>query len=838
MKNGILICFSLLLLLLKNVSAQNEVPAYDSSVVNYANPKEYTIAGITVTGTQYLDKDILIALAGIRIGDRIDIPSQEISKAVKNLWKQQLFANVKIYVDHTEGDNAYLNYVLEERPRLSGFTFKGTKKGEEDDLRKKINLNRGKVLTDNVKINTISTVKTFFADKGYQNCKVSIHEVPDSTQQNSMLYYILVDRGNRVKIDNIDFTGNTQVSTSKLHSLMKKTKENTKTPWSIFTISRFKPKEYEADKTKILDYYSSHGYRDARILSDTVFHNDVGNLHIIINLAEGNKYYFRNINWVGNTKYTEAQLDSVLRIKKGDVYDESFLQKRLSGDPKGDDVGSLYMDDGYLFFGVIPVEVSVANDSIDLEMRVHEGPQAIINRVTIEGNTKTHEHVIRRVIRTLPGSKFSRADVIRTQREISTLGFFDPEKMDIRTDPHPENGTVDLTYVVSEKPSDQVELSAGWGGKGTGVIGSLGVTFNNFSIKGIGDRESWTPLPSGDGQTFSIRFQSTGKAYQSFNISFTEPWLGGKKPNSLNIGTYFSRYTNGLTPTDINYGRLATIGGSVGIGKQLKWPDDFFTLLSEVDVTNYNLHNYVTNFFISNGNALSISLKETFGRNSEGPDFLFPKWGSNFSVSLAVTPPYSLFSNKDYSTLPASEKYKLVEFHKERFLAEWYANVTGKLVLKLSAKGGYLGYYNPEIGLPPFERFQVGGDGLSQNYSLYGIDFISQRGYDVYTLPGNPAPIFNKFSAELRYPFSTNPSAFIYGTLWAEAGNAWYSFDNYDPFNLKRAVGVGLRVYLPIFGIVGFDYGWPFDDPTKNVHSFNSFFTSGRFSIVLGFEPQ
>ncbi len=826
----------LMFMMLKFVSAQETMTGYDSLVVSYDNPKEYSIAGVKVEGTQFLDKDILVAISGIRIGDRIEIPGPEISKAVKNLWKQQLFANVKIYIDSTDGDKAWLKYVVAERPRLSGFTFRGTTKSEENDLREKIKLNRGKVLTDNVKVNTVSTIKAYYADKGFLNASVDVKEVLDTTQANSMLYYIYVDKSHRVKIDKINITGNSAVSTNKLHSLMKKTKENTYTPWSIFSLSRFKPKEYETDKGHILDYYSAHGYRDAHIVTDSVYKNADGNLNIDINLVEGNKYYFRNITWVGNSKYSDGKLDSVLRIKKGDVYDESYLQRRVSGDPKGDDVGSLYMDDGYLFFGVNPVEVAVINDSIDIEMRLHEGPQAIINRVNIEGNTKTHEHVIRRSLRTLPGSKFSRADVIRSQREIATMGFFDPEKLDIRTEPHPENGTVDLTYVVEEKPSDQVELSAGWGGKGTGVIGSLGVRFNNFSAKGIFDKDTWSPLPSGDGQVFSVRFQSTGKAYQSFNIGFTEPWLGGKKPNSFNIGTYYSRYTNNLDPRDINYGRLSTIGGSVGIGKQLKWPDDYFTLLSEIDITNYNLHNYVTNFFISNGNAFSLSLKETFGRNSEGPDFLFPKWGSNFWVSLAMTPPYSLFSSKDYSTLPPSEKYKLVEFTKWKFGAEWYANLVGKLVLKVAAKGGYLGYYNPDIGLPPFERFQVGGDGLSQNFSLYGLEIISQRGYDVYTPV--PAPIFNKFTFELRYPFSTNPSAFIYGTAWVEAGNAWYSFDDYDPFNLHRAAGFGLRVYLPIFGIVGFDYGWPFDDPAKSIDNFNSWIKGGKFSIVLGFEPQ
>lgn len=817
--------------------AQITSPAYDSLILDFANPKSYVIGGIEVTGTQYLDKDILIALSGVRKGDRIDIPGTEISKAVKNLWKQDLFANVRIYVDHTVGDTAYLSYVLDERPRLSGFTFRGIKKGEQDDLREKIRLNKGKVLTDNIKVNTLNTIKAFYNEKGYTHIKVTIREVVDSSQQNSMLYYIYVDKGNRVRIDNIFFKDNVAVNSGKLHRLMKKTKENP--AWSVFTVSKFRPSDYEDDKAKILAYYSTKGYRDAHILFDTVYENENGNLNIQIWLAEGNKYYFRDIRWSGNSKYSASRLDSSLRIKKGDVYDEAFLQKRLNGDPNGTDVGSLYMDDGYLFFSVTPVEVSIENDSIDLEIRVHEGPQATINQVYIEGNSKTHEHVIRRVIRTTPGSKFSRADVIRTQREILATGFFDPEKLGINTEPHPENGTVDLTYSVEEKPSDQVELSAGWGGSGTGVIGSLGVRFNNFSMRNLFDTKTWSPLPSGDGQVFSVRLQSNGRYYQSFNIGFTEPWLGGKKPNSLNIGLYSSRYARGTSKDDPAYGTLLTTGGTVGLGKQLQWPDDFFTLISAVNVTNYSLNNYTTNFFINTGDAYSISLKETFGRNSMGPDFTFPKWGSNFYISLALTPPYSLFSKKDYTDLPVSEKYKWVEFHKWRFGAEWYTNVFGKFVLKTAAKGGFLGYYNPEIGLSPFERFDVGGDGLSQNYSLYGVDIISQRGYDnVYA---SAAPIFNKFTLELRYPFSTSPSAFIYGTAWAEAGNAWYSFADYDPFNLRRATGLGLRVFLPIFGTVGFDYGIGFDKPAPPVpiRTLGEYLSHyGAFNIVLGFEPE
>ncbi|MCS6916747.1 MAG: outer membrane protein assembly factor BamA [Chitinophagales bacterium] len=814
-------------------------PSADSLIMDFAQPKEYVVAGISISGADYADHNILIAIGGIRPGDRIELPGEAVAQAIRNIWRQALFAHVAVYVDSISGQDVWLRYALQERPRLSGFSFRGTRKSEENELREKINLQRGKVVTDNVALNTTHQIAVYYRNKGFFDVDVRVSQLPDTQQANSVRFLIEVNRGRRVKIDQINFIGNEAFSDSRLKKLMKKTKENTWYPWSVFTVSKFDSKEYEKDKQKILEHYASKGYRDMAILSDTLERNAKGNLHLSLTLREGSKYYFRTITWSGNTKYASTFLDSVLRIKPGDVYNETYLQQRLNGDPRGDDISALYMDDGYLFFRVYPVEVAVANDSVDVEIRIFEGSQASINRVNIQGNTKTHDQVIRRSIRTLPGSKFSRADVIRSNREIASLGFFDPEKLDIRTDPHPDEGTVDLTYVVEEKPSDQVELSAGWGGAGAGVIGSLGLRFNNFSASGIFDPRSWTPLPSGDGQTFSIRFQSTGRRYQSFNISFVEPWLGGRKPNSLSLGTYFSRFTNNLPASDPNFGSLATLGGSVGYGKQLKWPDDFFTLVSSLNIANYHLKNYQANFFITDGNALSISVKETFGRYSSGPDNIFPRYGSNIYLSLAVTPPYSFFSNKDYANLPPEEKYRLIEFHKWRFGAQWFANLTGKLVLHVNAKGGYLGYYNPAIGTPPFERFQVGGDGLSQTYSLYGIDFIAHRGYDVYTT-SEYASIFNKYTAELRYPFSTNPSAYVYGMIWGEAANAWYSFSEYDPFQLKRSAGLGLRVYLPIFGIVGFDYGIGFDrtvsGPINNIGDFLNNY--GKFSIVLGFEPE
>lgn len=814
----------------ERAEAQTIIP--HDSIIDYTASKEYEIGGITVSGTQFLDQDILIKLSGLSVGQKIFIPGDDIGKAIEALWKQSLFSNVKIYITKFIGDKVFLDYNLSEKPRMSSFTFKGIGKSEQNDLRDKLGLIKNKVLTDNIKVNTINTVTNYYVEKGFLHVKVNLSEVKDTSLKNSEILFIYIDKGNRVKIDEIVFSGNDHVKEGKLLRLMKKTKRNTW--WSVFTISKFLQKEYKADKNSVVNFYNSKGYRDAYITSDSITTNEKGNYVIHLNISEGNKYYFRNITWSGNSKHRTGLLDTILNIKKGDVYNDGLLQRRLNGDPNGNDVSSLYMDDGYLFFQVNPIELSADNDSIDLEIRVYEGPQAIINRITISGNDKTNEHVIRRVLKTLPGNKFSRADVIRSQREIATLGFFDPNTIQINPTPHPENGTVDIDYKVEEKPSDQLELQAGWGGKGTGVVGSLGVSFNNFAIKKLFKEFP----PAGDGQKFSVRIQSNGKYYQSGNISFTEPWLGGKKPTSFTTAIVRSRLANGYSSKDAKFGKFVTNGASIGIGKQLKWPDDFFTGIISLDYQNYNLKNWNSNSFIlTDGVSNNLSAKFAVNRNSLD-EFIFPKRGSSFEFYLQLTPKYSTwFSNKDFSTLPNEDKYKWIEYHKWRFNADWYTGIVGKLILKTSVKTGYLGYWNQQIGYSPFERFDAGGDGLSQNYNFYGRDVISQRGYDQYQ---TAATIFNKYSLELRYPFSTNPQAFIYGLMFAEGGNAWTDWKNYDPFKLKRSVGVGLRVFLPIFGTLGFDYGIGFDNP-QGFHPANLgevFSKYGKFSVVLGFEPE
>ena len=810
----------------------------DTSSVDYSKPADYTLAGVTVEGIQYLDKDILITIADLKVGTTITVPGNEIAKAIQNLWKQGLFANVQIMVSKIEGDKIYLTYVLQEKPRLTAFTFKGIRKGEQDDLRDKLSLVKGKAVTDNLIISSKNIISDFYLDKGFLNSKVDIVTVNDTAAKNSVLMYINIDKGNKVKIDNIIFEGNTNVKAGRLRRAMKDTKQN---PWySIFSVSKFMKKDYANDKNKLIGVYNTKGFRDAKVVSDTVVTNEKGNLDITIKIDEGNKYYFRHITFSGNSKYSNGKLDTILSIKPGEIYNEEFLNKRLFADPNGSDISSLYMDDGYLFFSATPVEVNVVNDSVDLEIRIYEGPQATINNINISGNTKTSERVIRRVIRTLPGNKFSRADVIRTQREIATLGVFNPEAIKITPEPHPENGTVDINYQVEEKPSDQFELSAGYGGS-TGIVGALGVSFNNFSLRKMFEKGGWDPIPSGDLQRLSMRVNSSGKAYQSYNLSFTEPYLGGHKPNSFSVGGVHTRYTNYLKKSDPKYGSLVTNGGTVGYGVQLKWPDDYFTLISSLDYQNYKVNNYATSYFsgVTQGSFNNLGLSESISRNSvDNPQF--PMHGSNFSLTVKVTPPYSVFNKQKFTdpNLDYQSKFKWVEYHKYRFNAEWYSNPFGKFVIKTSAKFGFMGYYNKNIGLSSFETYSFGGDFTANYNPILGQESITLRGYDQRP-QDQTATIFNKYTVELRYPFSTNPSTFVYGLVFVEGGNAWTQFKNFDPFALNRTAGVGLRVFLPAFGLLGFDYGLGFDKSVSKIKSVGDFFSQyGKFNIILGFEPE
>ncbi|MFM9051768.1 MAG: outer membrane protein assembly factor BamA, partial [Bacteroidota bacterium] len=695
-------------------------------IANYASPKEFVIGGVVVTGTKYLDESVLISIANLPLGDSIQVPGERISNAIQNLWKQGLFSDIKVFATRTQGQLIFLELRLQERPRLSKFSFKGVTKSEADKIREDIQLERDRVITENVISITRNKVIAYYVDKGYLNAEANIREIRDTTFANREILEIVVNKGKKVSVREIRFSGNRALTDAQLKKAMKDTKER---KWyKIFTSGKFLEDKYNDDKTKILAKYNSLGFRDATIVSDTVVRMDAESVSIRIRLDEGRKYFFRNISWIGNTKHTSQELTSVLGIRRGDVYNQEVLDERLYMNQSGRDVSSLYMDDGYLFFSVTPVEVAVEGDSIDMEMRLYEGKQARINKVTIVGNTKTNDRVIMREIRTKPGQLFSRSDIIRTQRELAQLGYFDQEKLGVNPKPNPADGTVDIEYTVEEKPSDQLELSGGYGANQ--LVGTLGLSFNNFSAKNIFKGDAWTPLPSGDGQKLSLRAQSNGKFFQSYNASFSEPWLGGKKPNSLTVSVYQSIQSNGRPKGDLLRSQIKITGASVGLAKRLKKPDDFFVLYQEINFQLYQLNNFTGSFVYSTGTSRNISFTEMLSRNSvDAP--IYPRTGSNNSISLEFTPPWSLFGFRDidFSTASVSEKYAWIEYYKVKFSSDWYNKVAGNLVFHTRVLFGFLSYYNPEIGPSPFERFYLGGDGLS-GFALDGREIIALRGYD------------------------------------------------------------------------------------------------------------
>ena len=832
------------LFLLSLISLRTQAQVADTlfPVFNYGETQDYEIGGIKVTGAVFSDENALKSIAGFRVGDRIRIPGGDIPRAMKSLWNLKLFTNIQILQEKTIGDIIFLEIRVEERPRLTSHSFRNIRKSLHDDINEKINpiLVKGGIVTDNIKVTAQKAIEKYFIEKGYLDATVQVIEEPDSTRINAVRLVFDANQGKRVRIQDIIFVGNENAKTGKLRRLMK----DTKSKRAIFSSSKYIRADYREDRKKLIAHYNTIGFRDATVLRDSLWREEDGDMVIQIDLSEGPRYYFRDITWKGNSIYTEQVLSDVLGIKKGDVYNQELLEKRLTFSEEGRDVSSLYMDNGYLFFNIDPIEVAITGDSLDLEMRIFEGPQATIDKVVVAGNDRTHEHVIRRELRTLPGDKFSRSDIIRSQRQLINLGYFNPENFDINTPVNPQRGTVDIEYTVEEKPSDQLELSAGWGGVGRGVIGTLGVSFNNFSARNIFKKESWSPLPQGDGQRLSIRAQTNGRFFQSYNLSFTEPWLGGKKPNSFTAAGFYTRF---------NYsGGIFGIGGlTLSLGTRLKFPDDNFVSSTSINLQNLALTNWLDGLFrtengevVTDGNFNNFSITQNITRSTINNP-LFPQEGSRFSLSLQATLPYSLFNDKPYADLPIEERFKWLEYHKWRFTAEWYTTLIGKLTLKTEAKIGMIGAYNKEIGISPFERFQLGGDGLNnQQFGQFnGTDIVSMRGYEITDLDGNlingqtvATPIFDKFTVELRYPVSLNPNSTIYVLAFAQGGNAFRSFRDFNPFDIKRSAGVGLRVFLPMFGILGFDYGLGFDK--DNNGSGNVFKTFGDFNIILGFEPE
>lgn len=819
--------------------------AFLNSTLSAQEIKEnmYEIGAINVIGAKFSDENAILTISGLKVGDNIQVPGPKIRQAIRALLNLKLFSNVEIIKDKTIGQVIFLEIKVEERPRLIGWSFTGIKKSYHEDLNKKIEgyMLKGGIVTENNKLNSLNAIKDFFIEKGYLDAEATVREISQDTALNQVRLVFNVKRNERVKIQDVTFTGNENAKASKLRKKMSDTKVKRK----LFSASKFNKDNYEKDKLAVISYYNTLGYRDAKIVSDSVWREKDGDIRAHINLNEGNKYYYRNITFKGNTLYTDEQLINRLGVKKGDTYNEEKLDGRLRFSLDGSDVSSLYLDDGYLAFNVDPVETSVSEDSIDLEMRVFEGPQFTIDKVIIKGNDRTNEYVIRRELRTRPGAKFSRADLIRSQREIVNLGYFNQEAIGINTPVNQKAGTVDIEYTVEEKPNDQLELSAGYGGF-QGLIGTLGVTFNNFSLKNIGKRSTWRPLPQGDGQKLSIRAQTNGRFFQSYNASFTEPWLGGKKPTSFTVGGFYTRYANYNSTTQTSDGFYSIVSGTVGVGTRLQWPDDNFLVNASVNLQQNKLENYPGLFTVSSGVFNNFNLRATIARTTIA-DPIFPRDGSKISLTGQFTPPYSLLNGKtdeDYLDMTIDERFRYLEYHKWRLDMEFYRSIIGKLVLKVSTKTGMIGYYKKEVGLSPFERFELGGDGLSnQNTGIVGKDIIALRGYDVEDVrsdnrvTSDGAAVFNKISLELRYPISLNPGSSIFILGFLDGGNAWNKIRDFRPFDLKRSTGLGLRVFLPMFGILGFDYGFGFDK-TDLINEGAKWTQYGKFSFILGFEPD
>ncbi|MBR3428346.1 MAG: BamA/TamA family outer membrane protein [Bacteroidales bacterium] len=837
----------------------------DLSDINYMNPQEYEIGGIVVEGAKFVDGSMLSMIAGLRVGDKVKVPGDDFSTAVKKIWDQGMFEDVAINATDFVGNKVFLQIVIKERPRVSKFSFKGIKKSEADEIRNKINLSRGDIATDHLLTKTRRIIEDYYYDKGYLNVNIDIEQTADTARESYIDMRINIDKGPKVRIGKINVFGNENMSDGQILAAMKETKQrghfDPLTPLGplvvntvadvvtlkplkaitgveeyfydnyrprIFKASRYLESNFKDDEQKIIEKYNAKGYRDAIIVRDSVYKIDDRNVGIDLVIDEGDKYYYRDISWTGNTKYTAETLNSVLGIKKGDVYNKELLTKNLTYSETSLDISSLYMDDGYLFFRVDPVEVCVENDSIDLEIRLHEGKQARISNVTLKGNTKTFDHVVLREIYTRPGQLFSRSDVTRSIRELATLGFFNQETINPDVKANYVDNTVDIEYSVEEAAADQVRFSAGYGYQM--LILQAGLQFSNFSMRNLFNKSAWKPIPVGDGQKLGINVTTYGSRFINYGISFTEPWLGGRKPNSLSVSLYQSFYSNGQDRKILvdgkkeknpNFGWFQMSGFTIGLGRRLTWPDDYFSVYQGINLMRYNLNKYKPAYFeIGDGNGKFnlISYNFVLSRNSVSQP-LYPRNGSEFQLGLEITPPYSLFTNKNYTGLSDNEKYKWIEMHKWTFKAVWYSELYDKLVLMTRVRFGYLGHYNSQIGATPFHRFYLGGDGLS-NVSMDSRELIGMRGYKNESLtPGHynstgmgGGDMFSKYTLELRYPLSLNPQATIYALTFLEAGNCWLGFKDFNPFDVKRSAGVGVRIYLPMFGLLGLDWGYGFDD--------------------------
>ena len=824
--------------------------------VDYNNPKKYIVGGVEVEGNEHFAPSQILQITGLQKGMEVTVPSEELSGIVNRLWSQRFFEDVAIVVDSLAPtrDTAFFKIRIIERPRVSKWTFAGVKSGEQKELQDRLNLRRGGEFSEYVAKTSSDIIKRYYKEKGFHNVDVTVNTKQDSIIRSAIRVQFAVDRGEKVKVKTITFTGNDHVKENKLARSMKKTKDRRLV--SFFSSKKFNEAEYPNDKKALINAFNEAGYRDARIVKDTMYYVEPGKLQIDFQIDEGKQYYFRDITWTGNSVYSSDVLNEILMIKKGDVYDVVTMEKRLFGGGKQNeyDISKLYRDNGYLFFNLQPVELNIEGDSVDVEMRIVEGKPATLNNIIINGNDLTNERVIRRQVFTRPGYLFSQSDFERSIREIASMGQFDPEAIsDPNTGysiiPNQLNNTVDVVYNVTEKPSSQLELSGGWGGNT--FVATVGVSFNNFSTRRFFDKTAWRPVPLGDAQNLSIRFQTNGTYYTSLSASFSEPWLFGKKPTSLNMSLYYTRQTNSYLAFNIlnNDEYMEVYGFAAGIGKRLKWPDNYFVLYNQLSWQTYKLQDWQYQFMFDTGISHNLSYTLSLSRNSTDQQ-IYPRQGSNFSASVQFTPPYSLLRKEglagydkygneikatnwkeiDYNLQTSEQRYRWIEYHKWSFKGEVYAKLVGDLVLMARAQFGYLGYYNRNWGYSPFEGFRVGGDGMS-GYDTYGSEIVSLRGYENYSLTpqatsnatGNyyAGNVYDKFTVELRYPVILQPQSTIYALLFLEGGNCWADIRDFNPFQIKRSAGVGVRVFLPMIGLLGVDWGYGFDDPVNGKSQFH-----------------
>lgn len=784
--------------------------------------KKYLLGGITVTGTNEFSESSVISYSGLKNGQEIKIPGDKLTSAIKKLHNSDKFSDVEVYATKLDGNTIYLEFAVKELPQINKITFLGVSKSKKKTFKKDTGLAKGKMLTENLITSTENYIRQFYVDKGYLGTEVRINTTVNASNANQRDVIVRIDKKNLVKIKNINVEGNEKFADKDVRKTLKDTKKKF---WGRFwKRSKYVEDTFEEDKQKLIEKYRRKGFRDARILSDSIRWNE-GKKTIDLDIAveEGDKYFYKDILFLGNKSYKTEDLQRLLKIKKGDVYDSQTLEERVNGDgtPDSEDISSLYQNNGYLFSQINMVETKVENDSITVEVRIHEDDQATISKVSIVGNERTNDHVIYRELRTKPGELYSKENIIRSIRELGQMGYFDAENISPDLQPNYGDKTVSVEYALEEKGSSQIELQGGYGGGS--FIGTLGLSFNNFSIRNIFNKEEYKPLPLGDGQKLSLRLQAS-RFNRSSSVSFTEPWLGGKKPRSFSFSVYNQvqfGFGNSFTQVDDSQ-QLNIFGASVGIGERLNWPDDYFTINNSISYRRYESQDFnfgSLNFDDGKGISHNLSYNVTLQRNSAGPSLIFPRYGSTFSLEGKATFPYSLLSNKEYET--NNERFKLLEYYKVNFKAKWYTPLIGKFVLMTNMQFGYLGSYNDDKGEIPFERYFVGGDGMNTN-NFDGREVIGLRGYENSALSNLDvsssntsefvgASVYDKFSMELRYPITLKPSASIYALGFAEAGNAFQDLNTFNPFEVKKSAGLGIRIFMPAFGLLGIDFGYGFD---------------------------